>query len=355
MNSAEATDRARFSWVVDESFAGVRADKAIHEALESEEGAWTGTPTTISRSQIQKLIEAGKVRRNGAPLGRATKLSVGDLLEIEIPEPEPLDLIPEAIPLDILFEDEHLLIVNKQPGLTVHPSSTQKTGTLVHGLLHYFGAGRGDSTKTTLSGIGGKLRPGIVHRIDKDTSGALVITKTDEAHSKLSGIFAKHEIERAYSAICYGAPTWTSSFRFESLIGRNPNDRIKMTTEVKEGRKAVTRFRCLEKYGTPERAPFASLVEATLETGRTHQVRVHLTALNHSLLGDPLYGTPSTNQPKWKALPAEVQEWTKKLPGQALHARVLGFRHPVTGEALRFEANYPPIYQGLLDTLRKYS
>ncbi len=347
---------ALWTWVVPENSARLRADKAIAEALDSEDGEWDGDARPVSRSQLQRLMEEGHVLRDGAPLGRSDKLAPGASIQIRLPEPEPLEIVPEDIPLDLLFEDAHLIVVNKPPGLTVHPSSTQRTGTLVHGLLFHV---------KDLSGIGGKLRPGIVHRIDKDTSGALVITKTDEAHLKLSAVFAKHEIERAYHALVYGAPAWGGKelngravgdeYRFESKIGRNPHDRLRMSADVKEGRHAITRFRCEEKYGTLDKAAFASLIEARLETGRTHQVRVHLTALHHSLLGDPLYGTPSENQPKWKSLPDAVKENVKKLPGQALHARILGFNHPVTGEALRFEADYPPDFARLLDTLRKYA
>jgi 23S rRNA pseudouridine1911/1915/1917 synthase len=337
---------SRWSWVVAAEDAGLRADKAIHEAIEDDEsGEWEGEPRPLSRSQLQKLIDQGRAHRNGEGLTSSVKLVAGDRIELDLPDPEPLELMPENIPLDVLYEDEHIVVVNKQPGLTVHPSSTQRTGTLVHALLHHCGR--------SLSGIGGVLRPGIVHRIDKDTSGALVVTKTDAAHSALAAVFARHEIERAYSALCFGAPAWSGEHRCETLIARNPNDRLRMTTEVKEGRKAITRFRVLERYGVAAKAPYASLVEARLETGRTHQVRVHLTALNHSILGDPVYGTPSSNQPKWKALPADVQEFVRKLPGQALHARVLGFRHPVNGAELRFEAPYPSEYQRLLDRLRE--
>lgn len=337
-----------WTWIVSEAAAKSRADKAIAEALENEDGEWEGDSRPVSRSLIQKLMEEGCVLLNGKPISRSDKISVGASIQIRFPEPEPLELIPENIPLEILYEDSHLIVVNKQAGLTVHPSSTQKSGTLVHALLYHV---------KDLSGIGGKLRPGIVHRIDKDTTGALVITKTDEAHLALSAVFAKHEIERAYSALCYGAPSWGGSdeYRCETLIGRNPNDRLKMTTELKVGKKAITRFRCIEKFGTPERAPFASLIEARLETGRTHQVRVHLTSLNHSILGDPIYGSPSQNQPKFKALPNAAQALVTNLPGQALHARVLGFKHPVTGSPLRFEAAYPPHFEALLKVLRESS
>jgi 23S rRNA pseudouridine1911/1915/1917 synthase len=339
--------RNSWVWEIPENARGTRADKGISEALENEDGEWEGEARPVSRSHLQKLMEAGAVTSNGAPIGRSDRLAPGSIVRIELPEPEPLELVPEDIPLDILYEDSHLIVVNKPPGLTVHPSSTQRTGTLVHGLLHHV---------RDLSGIGGKLRPGIVHRIDKDTSGALVITKTDAAHVALSAVFAKHDIERAYTALCYGAPAWPGErIRCETLIGRNPNDRLKMSAQVKEGRKAITHLNCESRFAHEGKTPFASKITATLETGRTHQVRVHLTSLNHSLLGDPLYGSPSSNQPKWRSLPTEIQELVKKLPGQALHARILGFKHPVTGDPLRFEAPYPPDFQRLLDSLERYA
>ncbi len=344
---------ALWTWVVGDSGAGIRADKAIADALEGEEGEWDGDAAPVSRSRLQKLIDDGRVLADGKPLPKSAKLVFGTSVQIRLPEPTPLELIPEDIPFDVLYEDADIIVVNKPAGLTVHPSETQRTGTLVHALLYHV---------KDLSGIGGKLRPGIVHRLDKDTSGALVVSKSDEAHLKLAAIFAKHEIERAYSALVYGAPRWgdgsqgvSAEYRMESLIARNPHDRMRMTTEVKAGRHAITRFRCLEKYGHQNQSPFAAHVEARLETGRTHQVRVHLTSLGHSLLGDPLYGTPTANAPKWKSVPIETQELVKNLSGQALHARVLGFRHPTTGAELRFEAPYPKAFAQLLDSLRKYA
>jgi 23S rRNA pseudouridine1911/1915/1917 synthase len=318
-----------------------RADKALLALLEDEEGA-----PSLSRSQLQKLMESGRVTCKGAVIRGKDRLFAGSEIEIEIPEPEALTLLPEEIPLDILYEDEHLLVVNKQPGLTVHPSETQKSGTLVNALLHHI---------RDLSGIGGKLRPGIVHRIDKDTSGALVISKSDEAHLGLSALFARHDIERRYWAICYGSPSWESSFRFESLVGRHPTDRKRMAVDPPVGRKAVSHFRKLEAFGIPGKAPFSSLIEARLETGRTHQVRVHLNHLHHSLLGDPVYGTPTESQAKWKNLPEKVKESVRKLPGQALHARSLGFIHPVTKQALHFEADPPTNFHELLAALRTFA
>ena len=314
-----------------------RADKALIRLLEDEEGA-----PSLSRSQLQKLVDAGRVTSGGIPVRGKDRLLPGSEIVIEVPEPAPLDVIAEDIPLDILFEDEHLLVVNKQPGLTVHPSETQVSGTLVNALLHKI---------KDLSGIGGVLRPGIVHRIDKDTSGALVVSKSDAAHAGLAALFARHDLERRYWAFCYGSPRWESEFRFESTLGRSQQDRKKMAVNVENGRKAVSIFSKIGEYSVAGKSPFASWIEARLMTGRTHQVRVHLTHLHHSLLGDPVYGTPTDTQAKWKLLPHEIQRAVRALPGQALHARILGFRHPVTGQELRFEAPLPPALQSLVDRL----
>lgn len=326
--------------LISDTEAEERADKHIASLAEDIEDL------TLSRSQAQKLIESGAILVNGKQIRTKDKIPFGAEIEISIPDPIDISAGPEDIPLQILFEDEHLLVVNKQPGLTVHPSETQKNGTLVNALLYHV---------KDLSGIGGKLRPGIVHRIDKNTSGALVITKTDQAHAGLSKLFATHTIERRYWALCYGASKWSDDFRFISTLGRSANDRKRMSVNVEGGRQAISRFKVIEAFGLPSKTPFASLIEAKLETGRTHQVRVHLNHLNHSLLGDPVYGTPNEHQPKWKALPRSVQDFVAALPGQALHARVLGFKHPVTGVELRFEAEPYADFQCLMDELKKFS
>ena len=316
-----------------------RADKLIHSFLEDQE------EISLSRSQVQKLIESENILVNGKPVRTKDKIALGSEIKIILPAPTEISAEAENIPIQILFEDEHLLVVNKQPGLTVHPSETQKKGTLVNALLYHV---------KDLSGIGGKLRPGIVHRIDKDTSGAIVITKTDQAHSGLSKLFSTHTIDRVYWALTYGSPDWASPHRFESLLGRSEKDRKKMGIVQENGRTAISHFTRLESFGLASKNPFASLIQAKLETGRTHQVRVHLNHLNHSILGDTLYGVPSANQPKWKALPNSVQAAVINLPGQALHARVLGFKHPVTGRDLHFEADPFPAFQSLLDELRRF-
>lgn len=315
-----------------------RADKYLHELFQEKEGL-----THLSRSQIQKMIENGSILVNSVKISAKDKIPPSAAISVSVAAPTELEAKPENIPIHVLFEDEHLIVVNKQPGLTVHPSETQVSGTLVNALLYHV---------KNLSGIGGKLRPGIVHRIDKDTSGALVITKDDLTHQGLSKLFATHTIERKYWAIVYGAPKW-QEHTVKTTLARSPADRKKMAVNVEGGREAISHFKVLEEFvAGPGKHPYASLIEATLETGRTHQVRVHLNHLGHSLLGDPVYGTPSDSQPKWKALPREVQSAVRALPGQALHARVLGFVHPMTKKELRFEAEPFQEFQKLLDQLR---
>jgi 23S rRNA pseudouridine1911/1915/1917 synthase len=318
-----------------------RADRYLYAVLEDQEDF-----PQISRSRIQQLIEEGLIQVNGNRIRTKDTIPPGASITIELPDPVEISVEPENIPVEILYEDSHLVVVNKPAGLTVHPSETQKSGTLVNALLFHI---------KDLSGIGGKLRPGIVHRIDKDTSGALVVSKTDEAHAGLSKLFATHDIERRYWALCYGSPAWSGPHSFESTIGRSPSDRKKMAVNVEGGRKAVSHFTLLESYSEAGRNAFASLIEAKLETGRTHQVRVHLNHLHHSLLGDPTYGTPSSGQNKWKNLPEPIRDGVEKLTGQALHARVLGFIHPVTKQTLHFEASAPLEFQSLLNELKKYS
>ncbi len=313
----------------------LRADQLLLKLYQDglgcfETGSQADAPP-LSRSRLQRLIEEGRVTCEGRPVGSSEKLPAGAAVRIDIPAPRTLELIPEDRPIPVLHEDEHLIVVNKPQGLTVHPSETQTEGTLVHALLHQV---------TNLSGVGGVLRPGIVHRLDKNTSGAMVVSKTDAAHQRLVETFAAHAIERRYWALCYGR--YASPARIESTIGRNPSDRKKMAMDVKEGRRAVTHTRALGHYGA-----HACWIEATLETGRTHQVRVHLTGHGNSLLGDPTYGAPTSRNAKWLALPARARACVQQLPGQALHARVLGFKHPITGEMLRFEAPPPDAFTEL--------
>lgn len=318
-----------------------RADQAILRAYQGGKGQFESgdhsSAPPLSRSQLQKLIESGALTCAGHTVRSSEKLPAGAHVRLAIPAPRTLELIPEYRPIEILFEDEHLAVINKPAGLTVHPSETQHEGTLVHILLHRI---------KDLSGIGGVLRPGIVHRLDKNTSGALVISKTDAAHQKLVEIFSEHRLERRYWALCYGR--FAAPARIEGSIGRNPQDRKKMAMNVKGGREAVTHVRSLAHYGA-----HACWIEAMLETGRTHQVRVHLTAHGNSLLGDPVYGTPTSKNTKWTVLPPRVQAAVREIPGQALHARVLGFEHPITGQAHRFEAEPPQAWLALRQALEE--
>lgn len=344
-------------WTWKTSGAHERADLAILKAMELGEGIWEDHPISCSRSQLKRLIEEGNVTfkielgdpSTSVPIRANQKLREEMEIQIIFPPPKEIGVKAEDLPIDILYEDEHLVVVNKPPALTVHPSSTQADGTLVNALLHHI---------DDLSGIGGELRPGIVHRIDKDTSGALVVSKTDVCHRRLVEIFSEHAIERTYWALTYGSPAGQiggKPCRIETQIGRNPKDRKKMTNLESGGKKAVSYYKKIEDYSVSSRPrPFASFLEVTLETGRTHQVRVHLTSIGHSLLGDPVYGTPTNTQPKWTQLPQSIQEAIHLLPGQALHARILGFKHPITGQALRFEAAPPEGFQNLLTQLREY-
>lgn len=349
----ETTDLSlsRWNWTVElDGGASERADKELHRALERGDGEWDGEPVSCSRSRVQKLLEEGAVTMDGAAIEAKSKLAQGAEVIIRFPAPPPSTVEAEDRELEILFEDDHLLVINKPPGMTVHPSPTQMSNTLVNALLHYTATGK----LSRLSDVGGPMRPGIVHRLDKDTSGALLITKTDVAHRAMIEVFSNHDIERAYWALCYGSPR-DAAGKIESTIGRSQADRKRMAMNVKGGKNALTRVKRLEEYRAGSAAnAFASWLELTLETGRTHQIRVHLTGAGTSVLGDPVYGTPTEAQSKWRALPEPVAAAVRALPGQALHARVLGFKHPVTGEALRFTAEPPAEFRALLEALRGF-
>lgn len=304
----------------------------------------------LSRSRCKALIESGAVRVDGEILGDpSAKVRTGALYEVSIPAPEPDTPEPEDIALEVLFEDDHLIVINKPAGMTVHPAAGNWTGTLVNALLHHCAG--------SLSGIGGVQRPGIVHRLDKDTSGVMVAAKSDPAHQGLSALFASHEMERAYLACVRGAPKPRAG-RLETRLTRSPHDRKKIAVIAgpasKAGKVAVTNYKTLETYGqAPGKSvgtPMACLVECRLETGRTHQIRVHMAHLAAPLLGDPLYGrtrsAPLARLDEGKAF--------RDFKRQALHAAVLGFIHPVTGEEMRFETQPPHDMQrliGFLETL----
>lgn len=285
----------------------------------------------LSRARLQALIAEGRVSREGVPVADASARAAPGLYEIAIPPPAAAEPKPEPIPLTVLYEDAELIVVDKPAGMAVHPAPGSETGTLVNALLAHCGA--------SLSGIGGVARPGIVHRIDKETSGVMVAAKSDRAHQGLAALFAAHDIERAYVALTRGAPGARRG-TIEGAIGRSPHDRKKMAMVRSGGRAAVTHY-LVERIFGPEAKPLAARLICTLQTGRTHQIRVHLASKGCPCLGDPLYGSGPPAEPVRRAI-AEAG-----LNRQALHAAVLGFRHPVTGEALRFESPLPDDMAGL--------
>lgn len=308
--------------------AGQRLDRVLAARL-----------ADLSRSRIQDLIASGHVLLDGVPASSASiKVKAGQHVTLQIPPP--VDPIPkgEDIPLDVAYEDAHLIVINKPPGLVVHPAAGSPESTLVNALIHHCG--------DSLSGIGGVRRPGIVHRIDKDTSGLMVAAKSDQAHAGLAAQFADHSLDRVYHAIVWGAPTPPVG-RIEGAIGRHPSNRQKMAIVRSGGKHAVTHYRTLRRFG-PESSPVASLVECRLETGRTHQIRVHLTHLGHPLLGDAVYGRLTRHG---RGLTPDQKAELQNFPRQALHATVIGFVHPVTGEQLKFDVQYPPDMNRLLGFL----
>lgn len=292
-------------------------------------------PNLPTRSQIQSLIEQGLITVGGQPKKAHYKLVAGDRIEVTLPPPKKLELTPAAIPLDILFEDEHIIVINKPAGMVVHPAAGNWEGTLVHALLHHC---------PDLTGIGGVERPGIVHRLDKGTSGVMVAAKSEAAHQVLSKLFKAHQINRKYIALVHGCPKAPEG-TIDLPLGRSLGDRKKISPVYKnskgrKARRAVTHYRVLETYGVAGRGrppclpvkgattggcPYA-LLELTLETGRTHQIRVHLAAKGHPVVGDTTYGK---------------REKEKIINRPALHAQALGFNHPVTGEYMEFKADMP--------------
>lgn len=276
----------------------------------------------LSRSGFKKLISDGNVLVNDAPVKANYKLRKNDMVTLIIPEAAPLEIVPQNIPLDILYEDNDVIVINKPQGMVVHPAPGHYTDTLVNALLYHCG--------DSLSGINGIMRPGIVHRIDMDTSGVIMAAKNNNAHRSLAAQLAEHSITRKYNAIVYNNIKEDEG-TVDKPLARNPNDRKKMAVVV-GGRRAVTHYRVLERLGK------FTFIEAQLETGRTHQIRVHMTYIGHPLLGDTVYG------PKKQPF---------NLAGQVLHARVLGFIHPTTGEYLEFESPLPEYFFKLLENVKK--
>ncbi|HEV7229090.1 RluA family pseudouridine synthase [Brevundimonas sp.] len=283
----------------------------------------------LSRARIQALIAEGRASRDGVSLTDGSAKTQAGLHRLDVPPPIAAAPRPENLPLTVLFEDVDLIVIDKPAGMAAHPAPGSETGTLVNALLHHCGA--------SLSGIGGVARPGIVHRLDKDTSGVMVAAKSDRAHAGLSALFAAHDIERSYVALTRGAPDPTKG-RIQTLIGRSSSDRKKMAVLRSGGREAITDYVVQRVYGPPRKpgaAPSAARVLCTLHTGRTHQIRVHLSSRGAPILGDAVYGSGSP------AAPVKAAIADAGLSRQALHAAVLGFVHPVTGEPLRFET-VPP-------------
>lgn len=295
-----------------ESQEGERIDRYLAEALPER-----------SRSYVQKLIKEGHVLVNGEPVKASYRLLIGDCLAITMPEVQEPDIGAEEIPLDILYEDSDIIIVNKPKQMVVHPAPGHYTGTLVNGLLYH--------CRQELSGINGMMRPGIVHRIDMDTTGSLVVCKNDKAHQSLAGQLKDHSIKRSYVAIVHGNLTKDEG-TVDAPIGRHPTERKKMSIHAKNGKRAVTHYQVLERFGD------YTYIQCELETGRTHQIRVHMASIGHPLLGDSVYGPRKTPFPK--------------LVGQTLHAKTLGLLHPKTGEYLEVEAPLPEYFSDLLARLR---
>lgn len=289
--------------IVDES--GKRIDKYISEKLD------------LTRSRVQKLIDDGMVTINGKVAKSSAKVNEGEVLSVEIPELKPLEIVPEEIPLNILYDDDDVIVIDKPKGMVVHPANGNYTGTLVNAIMSKFG--------DNLSGINGVIRPGIVHRIDKDTSGVLVIAKNDKAHLKLAEQLKEHSMTRVYVAVVRGKLKEKVG-TIDAPIGRNSKDRKKMGV-VANGKRAVTHYKVIKELDD------CSVIEVRLETGRTHQIRVHMSYIGHPLLGDSVY---SNGKNKYGFV------------GQALHAKILGFIHPSTGEYMEFSSNLPEEFEKLL-------
>lgn len=300
-------------FLVEQEEGGLRIDRYLAEAQED-----------LTRSYLQKLIAEGRVKVNEKAVKANYKVNNGDVINLVLPPPVDLDLKPENIPLDIVYEDKDIIIINKKKGMVVHPAAGHYTDTLVNALLYH--------CKEELSGINGVLRPGIVHRIDMNTTGVMVACKNDKAHQCIADQLKVHSITRKYNAVVF-QPFKDLSGTVEAPIGRHPVDRKRMAVNYKNGKNAVTHYRVLENLGSRY-----AQIECTLETGRTHQIRVHMASIGHPLLGDELYSNNKSNF---------------SLEGQALHARVLGFIHPTTGAYVEFEAPLPAYYEELLTKLRR--
>lgn len=317
-NSSEASERRTLT--IAESQAGDRLDRALA-------ASWPD----LSRSRLKQLIEAGAVTMNGvATTDPALRLKLGGVVGLEMPDAVAAEPQGQDIPLNIVFEDQHLLVINKQAGLVVHPAAGNRDGTLVNALIAHCGS--------TLSGIGGELRPGIVHRIDKDTTGLMVVAKTERAHTSLGKQFAAHAVTRVYKALVWGVPRARAG-TIDGDLGRSPLNRQKIAVLRIGGKPARTHYKVIETFGMS-----AALVECRLETGRTHQVRVHMAHIGHPLIGDPVYGRPRS-----------IPGLSLNLARQALHAAVLGFHHPGLDKPVHFESVLPEDFAETLESLRSFA
>ena len=303
------------NYQVSDGQSGIRIDRYLSEMNEE-----------LSRSYIQKLLKEQKITVNGSAVKANYKVQEGDEISVAVPDIKEPDILPEDIPLDILYEDDDVLIVNKPKGMVVHPSAGHTSGTLVNAIMFH--------CKDNLSGINGVLRPGIVHRIDKDTTGALLVCKNDNAHRNLAEQLKEHSIRRRYRAIVAGVLKEDEG-TIEGPIGRHPIDRKKMAVNEKNGKPAITHYKVLERFGN------YTYMQFQLETGRTHQIRVHMASIGHPLLGDTLYS--SGRSP------------FKHLQGQTLHAKTIGFVHPKSGEYMEFSAPLPEYFDNLLKLLKSRS
>ena len=299
-------------YIVPEKSSGLRIDKFLTESCPD-----------YTRSFLQKLLKSELVEVNGKPVKSSYKTAAGDTVTFEVPEAVEAEITAQEMPLDILYEDEDVILINKPKGMVVHPAAGHYEGTLVNGLMHH--------CREQLSGINGVMRPGIVHRIDMDTTGVLIVCKNDLAHNSIAEQLKVHSITRKYYAVVFGSLK-DDEGTIHSPIGRHPNDRKKMSINSKNGKDAVTHYKVLERFHG------YTLVECRLETGRTHQIRVHMASIGHPLLGDQVYGP--AKQPF-------------RLQGQTLHAGVFGFLHPRTGEYMEFSAPLPKYFEELLEKLRR--
>lgn len=300
----------KFTFIIEEEYESERIDKYLPIFIDS-----------FSRSYLQKLIDSNDILVNSKPVKSSYKLKCDDVIEVNLPDSIVPDIIAEDIPLDILYEDDDVIVVNKPKNMVVHPSAGHYNGTLVNALMFH--------CKDNLSGINGVMRPGIVHRIDKDTTGSVIACKNDYSHNFIAALLKEHNVVRKYHAIVYGVIDEAEG-TIEGSIGRNPNDRKKMSVVNAGGKRAVTHYKVLKRFDK------YTYIECILETGRTHQIRVHMAHINHPILGDELYSNKKCDF---------------KLQGQCLHAKILEFEHPKTGEIIKTDAPLPEYFEHLLQVL----